>query len=90
MVLKSWMKIFVKFRLLIDSYELYTLVGDFNIHIDWVSDMNVTKGALPRTLIDTMNSSGFTQVLKEPTYRTLNGADHFLDLVFVFRSFFCY
>ena len=44
--------------------------------------MNVTKGALPRTLIDTMNSSGFTQVLKEPTYRTLNGADHFLDLVF--------
>ena len=65
------------------SYELYTLVGDFNIHIDWVIDMNVTKGALPRTLIDTMNSSGFTQVLKEPTYRTLNGADHFLDLVFV-------
>ena len=66
------------------SYEVYTLVGDFNIHIDWVSDMNVTiKGALPKTLIDTMNSSGFTQVLKEPTYRTLNGADHFLDLVFV-------
>ena len=66
------------------SYELYTLVGDFNIHIDWVSDMNVIKGALPRTLIDTtMNSSGFTQVLKEPTYRTLNGVDHFLDLVFV-------
>ena len=65
------------------SYELYTLVGDFNIHIDWISDMNVSKGALPRTLIDTMNSSGFTQVLKEPTYRTLNGADHFLDLVFV-------
>ena len=65
------------------SYELYTLFGDFNIHIDWVSDMNVTKGALPRTLIDTMNSSGFTQVLKEPTYRTLTGADHFLDLVFV-------
>ena len=30
-----------------------------------------------------MNSSGFTQVLKEPTYRTLNGVDHFLDLVFV-------
>ena len=65
------------------SYELYTLVGDFNIHIDWVSDMNVIKGAVPRTLIDTMNSSGFTQVLKEPTYRTLNGVDHFLDLVFV-------
>ena len=57
------------------SYELYTLVGDFNIHIDWVSDMNVIKGALPRTLIDTMNSSGFTQVLKEPTYRTRNGVD---------------
>ena len=50
------------------SYELYTLVGDFNIHIDWISDMNVTKGALPKTLIDTMNSSGFTQVLKEPTH----------------------
>ena len=43
------------------SYKLYTLVGDFNIHIDWVSDMNVTKGAFPKTLIDTMNSSGFTQ-----------------------------
>ena len=45
--------------------------------------MQVTKGALPKILLDTMYSSGFTQVLKEPTYRTLNGDDHFLDLVFV-------
>ena len=30
-----------------------------------------------------MQSSGFTQILKEPTYRTRNGSDHFLDLVFV-------
>ena len=65
------------------SYELCSLVGDFNIHIDWVNEVQVTKGALPKILLDTMYSSGFTQVLKEPTYRTLNGDDHFLDLVFV-------
>lgn len=65
------------------SYEFCTLVGDFNIHIDWSNEMQVAKGALPKILLDTMYSSGFTQVLKEPTYKTLNGIDHFLDLVFV-------
>ena len=65
------------------SYELCCLVGDFNIHIDWFNEMQTTKGALPKILLDIMYSSGFTQVLKEPTFMTLNGDDHFLDLVFV-------
>ena len=64
-------------------YNLCTLVGDFNIHIDWVNEHINIKGSLPKSLLDTMQSSGFTQVLKDPTYKTLNGIDHFLDLVFV-------
>ncbi len=64
------------------SYKLCTLVGDFNIHIDWVNE-HITKGSLPKRLLDVMHSSGFTQVLNEPTYKTINGIDHFLDLVFV-------
>ena len=59
-----------------------SLVGDFNIHIDWASDC-ITKGSLPKGLLDIMYSSGFTQVLKDPTYKTRIGIDHFLDLVFV-------
>ena len=65
------------------SYNLYCLVGDFNIHLDWVNEIQGVKGALPKILLDTMYSSGFTQILKEPTYKTINGVDHFLDLVFV-------
>ena len=36
------------------SYESCCLVGDFNIHIDWVNEMRVTKGTLPKILLDTM------------------------------------
>ena len=64
------------------SYNLCSLVGDFNIHIDWASDC-ITKGSLPKGLLDIMHSSGFTQVLKDPTFKTRNCIDHFLDLVFV-------
>lgn len=63
-------------------YNFCALVGDFNIHTDWINDHTIT-GSLPNCLLDTMQSSGFTQILKEPTYRTRNGIDHFLDLVFV-------
>ena len=50
------------------AFNLCSLVGDFSIHIDWASDC-ITKGSLPKGLLDIMHSSGFTQVLKDPTYR---------------------
>ena len=41
-------------------YNLCTLVGDFNIHIAWVNEHIDIKGSLPKSLLDTMQSIGFT------------------------------
>jgi hypothetical protein len=66
------------------DYCFISLVGDFNIHMDWINDEPVNKkGTLPNLFIDTMYTCGFTQVLNEPTYVTYKGNERFLDLVFV-------
>ena len=52
----------------------YNLASFTHIHIDWagVNEMQVIKVALPKTLLDTIYSSGFTQVSKEPTHKMNN------------------
>ena len=67
-----------------NSFCFIALLGDFNIHMEWVDGEPVNiKGALPSSLIDCMDSCGLSQVLNEPSYVTHNGNEHFFDLVFV-------
>ncbi|XP_071963871.1 uncharacterized protein [Antedon mediterranea] len=68
------------------QYKWVSLIGDFNIHIEW-NNIQVDKSSgltsLANGLLDATNSTGLVQVLKQPSYITRDSKGHFLDLVFV-------
>ncbi|XP_071950032.1 uncharacterized protein [Antedon mediterranea] len=65
------------------QYKWVSLIGDFNIHIEW-NDIQVDKSSgltsLANGLLDATNSTGLVQVLKQPSYITRDSKGHFLDL----------
>lgn len=59
------------------------ILGDFNAQIDWSDPLNpIPQDPASDSLLETMESTGFTQLCMEPTYTSHKGSTSYLDLCF--------
>ncbi|KAM7301816.1 putative cuticle protein [Ixodes scapularis] len=68
----------------VGKYHNILVLGDFNAHIDWHDPLSPTPQDLASdSLLDIMDTNGFTQLCTEPTYTSPPGSTSYLDLCFV-------